>query len=186
MLVGSILAFNYLVFPPSWPMGAFVIFHIIGTSGRIGLNLFRLLFGVILIVLSYFGLMYLIHYTTWDKAYLPFYGKFEALDSYYPLYILGPIGLMLLYSISDHFKHYNEKSPISRYKYTFVLVFSLAQLITIIFYMGTHYEYLLLLALPSSIIISRMLRFLPKYWMQELGLWVIVFTLAIFKIVNFV
>ncbi|WP_027384146.1 DUF6427 family protein [Epilithonimonas caeni] len=186
MLVGSILAFNYLVFPPSWPMGVFVIFHIIGTSGRIGLNLFRLLFGVILIVLSYFGLMYLIHYTTWDKAYLPFYGKFEALDSYYPLYILGPIGLMLLYSISDHFKHYNEKSPISRYKYTFVLVFSLAQLITIIFYMGTHYEYLLLLALPSSIIISRMLRFLPKYWMQELGLWVIVFTLAIFKIVNFV
>ncbi|MDP9954451.1 hypothetical protein J2X97_000088 [Epilithonimonas hungarica] len=185
-LVGSILAFNYLVFPSSWPMGVFVIFHIIGTSGRIGLNLFRLLFGVILIVLSYFGLMYLIHYTTWDKTYLPFYGKFEALDSYYPLYILIPIALMLLYSLSDHFKHYNEKSPISRYKYTFVLVFSLAQLITIIFYMGTNYEYLLLLALPSSIIISRMLRFLPQYWMQEVGLWIIVFTLAIFKIVNFV
>jgi hypothetical protein len=185
MLVGSILAFNYLVFPPSWPMGVFVIFHIIGTSGRIGLNIFRLLFGVILIVLSYFGLMYLIHYTTWDKTYLPFYGKFEALDSYYPLYILSPIALMLLYSLSDHFKHYNEKSPISRYKYTFVLVFSLAQLITIIFYMGTNYEYLLLLALPSSIIISRMLRFFSKYWMQELGLWIIVFTLAIFKIANF-
>ncbi|WP_312823899.1 DUF6427 family protein [Epilithonimonas sp.] len=186
MLVGSILAFNYLVFPPSWPMGVFVIFHIIGTSGRIGLNIFRLLFGITLIVLSYFGLMYLIHYTTWDKTYLPFYGKFEPLDSYFPLYILIPIALMLLYSLSDHFKHYNEKSPISRYKYTFVLVFSLAQLITIIFYMGTNYEYLLLLALPSSIIISRMLRFLPKYWMQELGLWIIVFTLAIFKIVNFV
>lgn len=186
MLVGSILAFNYLVFPPSWPMGVFVIFHIIGTSGRIGLNIFRLLFGIILIVLSYFGLMYLIHYTTWDKTYLPFYGKFEPLDSYLTLYILIPIALMLLYSLSDHFKHYNEKSPISRYKYTFVLVFSLAQLITIIFYMGTNYEYLLLLALPSSIIISRMLRFLPKYWMQELGLWIIVFTLAIFKIANFV
>jgi hypothetical protein len=123
MLVGSILAFNYLVFPPSWPMGVFVIFHIIGTSGRIGLNIFRLFFGIILIVLSYFGLMYLIHYTTWDKTYLPFYGKFELLDSYFPLYILTPIALMLLYSLSDHFKHYNEKSPISRYKYTFVLVF---------------------------------------------------------------
>ncbi len=186
MLVGSLLAFNYLVFPASWPLGVFVIFHIIGTSGRIGLNIFRLLFGIILVVLSYFGLMYLIHYTTWDKTYLPFYGKFEMMDSYYPLYILIPIALMLLYSLTDHFKHYNEKSPISRYKYTFVLVFSLAQLITIIFYMGKDDEYLLLLALPSSIIISRMLRFLPSYWMQELGLWIIVFTLAFFKIVNFV
>lgn len=185
MLVGTILAFTFLVFPPSWPMAVFVIFHIIGTSGRVGLNMFRLLFGAILIVLSYFGVMYLIHYTTWDKTYLPFYGKFEMLKSYYPLYILIPIVLMIIYSISDHFKHYNEKSPISRYKYTFVLVFSLAQLITLIFYMGNNYDYLLLLALPVSIIISRMLRFLPKYWMQELGLWIIVFTLTAFKIANF-
>lgn len=184
-LVGSILAFNYLIFPASWPMGVFVIFHIIGTSGRIGLNIFRLIFGAAIIVLSYGGLMYLIHYTTWDAGYLPFNGDFKMMDSYYPLYILIPILLMLIFSISDHFKHYNEKSPISRYKYTFVLVFSLAQLITIIFYMGTNYEYLLLLALPASIILSRMLRFLPKYWMQEAGLWIIVFTLATFKIITF-
>ena len=113
-------------------------------------------------------------------------GAVSHLDRYYyPLYILIPILLMLIFSISDHFKHYNEKSLISRYKYTFVLVFSLAQLITIIFYMGTNYEYLLLLALPASIILSRMLRFLPKYWMQETGLWIIVFTLATFKIITF-
>lgn len=185
MLVGAILAFTFLVFPPSWPMAVFVIFHIIGTSGRIGLNMFRLLFGAILIVLSYFGVMYLIHFTTWDRSYLPFSASFEMLRSYYPLYILIPIALMIIYSLSDHFKHYNEKSPISRYKYTFVLVFSLAQLITIIFYMGYDYEYLLLLALPVSIIISRMLRFLPKYWIQELGLWIVVFCLAAFKIANF-
>ena len=108
------------------------------------------------------------------------------LNSYFPLYVLAPVAIMLIFSITDHFKHYNEKSPISRYKYTFVLVFSLAQLITITFYMGYNYEYLLLLVLPASIIISRMLRFLPKYWMQELGLWIIVFTLVVFKIVNFV
>ena len=186
MLVGAILAFNFLVFPASWPLGVFVIFHIIGTSGRVGLNIFRLIFGIILVVLSYFGVMYLIHYTTWDKHYLPFYGKFEMLNSYFPLYVLAPVAIMLIFSITDHFKHYNEKSPISRYKYTFVLVFSLAQLITITFYMGYNYEYLLLLVLPASIIISRMLRFLPKYWMQELGLWIIVFTLVVFKIVNFV
>ena len=185
MLVGAILAFTFLVFPPSWPMAVFVIFHIIGTSGRIGLNMFRLLFGAVLIVLSYFGLMYLIRYTSWDSSYFPFESSFEILDSYDTLYILIPIVLMIIYSLADHFKHYNEKSPISRYKYTFVLVFSLAQLVTIIFYMGYDYEYLLLLALPVSIIISRMLRFLPKYWMQELGLWIVVFCLAAFKIANF-
>ncbi|MBO6200270.1 MAG: hypothetical protein J6N74_01460, partial [Chryseobacterium sp.] len=180
-----ILAFTFLVFPPSWPMAVFVLFHIIGTSGRVGLNIFRLLFGSVLIVLSYFGVMYLIHYTTWDSSYFPFSASFEMLKTYYPLYILIPIALMIIYSISDHFKHYNEKSPISRYKYTFVLVFSLAQLITIIFYMGNDYEYLLILALPVSIIISRMLRFLPKYWMQELGLWIVAFCLVAFKIANF-
>ena len=185
-LVGSILAFTFLVFPPSWPMAVFVIFHIIGTSGRVGLNMFRLLFGAVLIVLSYFGLMYLIRYTTWDSSYFPFSASFELLSNYRALYILISIVLMIIYSISDHFRHYNEKSPISRYKYTFLLVFSLAQLITIIFYMGNNYDYLLLLALPVSIIISRMLRFLPRYWMQELGLWIIVFTLTAFKIANFV
>ncbi|RRQ45395.1 DUF6427 family protein [Chryseobacterium sp. SC28] len=186
MLVGALLAFTFLVFPPSWPMTVFVIFHIIGTSARVGLNLFRLLFGSILIVLCYFGLMYLIGYTTWDSSFFPFSISFEMPKSYDPLYFLIPIIVMILYALADHFKHYNEKSPISRYKYTFVLVFSLAQLITIIFYMGVQYEYLLLLALPTSIIISRMLLFLPKYWMQELGLWMVVFCLAAFKIAIFV
>ncbi|MCG2793003.1 MAG: DUF6427 family protein [Weeksellaceae bacterium] len=185
MLVGAILCFTFLVFPPSWPMAVFVIFHIIGTSARIGLNLFRLLFGSILIVLSYFGVIYLLNWTTWDSSFFPFSISFEMLKSYDPLPILIPIVLMIIFSLTDHFKHYNEKSPISRYKYTFVLVFSLAQLITIIFYMENHYEYLLLLALPASIIISRMLRYLPKYWMQELGLWIVVFCLAAFKIANF-
>ncbi len=186
MLVGTILAFTFLVFPPSWPMAVFVIFHIIGTSSRIGLNIFRLLFGAVLITLSYFVVMYIIHYTSWDNSYFPFSTSLQMLESYYPLYILIPIVLMIIYSLSDHFKHYNEKSPISRYKYTFVLVFSLAQLITIIFYMENNFEYLLLLALPVSIIISRMLRFLPNYWMQELGLWIVVFCSIAFKIANFV
>ena len=185
MLVGAILAFNFLVFPASWPIGVFVLFHIIGTSSKIALNIFRLWYGIFLIVICYFGCMYIMRYNSWDTSYLPFYGKFVLPDSYYPLCVLAPILIMLLFSISDHFKHYNEKSPISRYKYTFILVFSLAQLITISLYMGTNYEYFLLLALPASIILSRMLRFLPKYWMQELGLWIIILTLTIFKLVTF-
>ncbi|MGE4512354.1 MAG: DUF6427 family protein [Chryseobacterium sp.] len=29
--------------------------------------------------------------------------------------------------------------------------------------------------------LSRMLRFLPKYWMQEISLWIIIFSLIGFK-----
>ena len=82
----------------------------------------------------------------------------------------------------DHFRNFNKKSPTSKFKYTFLLIFSLSQLITIVLYMGKHYEYLLLLAFPASIILSRMLKFLPKYWMQETGLWLIIFSLVLFKL----
>ena len=88
----------------------------------------------------------------------------------------------LIYAVFDHFAHFNEKSPTSRFKYSFLLVFSLAQLITIVLYMGKSYEYLILMAFPASIILSRMLRFLPKYWMQELCLWIIIGALIFFKI----
>ena len=77
-----------------------------------------------------------------------------------------------------------KKSPTSKFKYTFLLIYLFAQLATIFFYMGNVYEYLLLLALPASIILSRMLRFLPKYWMKEAGLWIIIICLMIFKVIN--
>jgi hypothetical protein len=112
--------------------------------------------------------------------YFPF-GKMKPVTDYTELLPLIPVIGMLIYAVYDHFRNYNKKSPISRYKYTFLLVFSMAQLITIILYMNKNYEYLLLLAFPSTIIISRMLRFLPKYWMQEVGLWLLIFSLIGFK-----
>ena len=92
---------------------------------------------------------------------------------------------MLIHSVIDHFRNFNKKSPTSKFKYTFLLIYSLAQLITIILYMGNVYEYLLFLALPASIILSRMLKFLPKYWMKETGLWVIIISLILFKMTNY-
>jgi hypothetical protein len=85
----------------------------------------------------------------------------------------------------DHFANYNKKSPSSKFKYSFLLLFLLAQLTTVVFYMGENNEYLLLLALPNVIIISRGLRFLKEYWMKELGLWVIIFSLILFKMSAF-
>ncbi|GEN66851.1 MULTISPECIES: DUF6427 family protein [Chryseobacterium] len=180
VLVGAIVALNFIFLPTTWPMAVFVIIHVVATSAKIGLNLFRFLLGMVLIVFSYFSVMYFVQFTSWNIDYFPF-GKMKPVTDYTELLPLTPIVLMLIYAVYDHFKNYNKKSPISRYKYTFLLVFSLAQLVTIILYMNTNYEYLLLLAFPSSIILSRMVRFLPKYWMQEAGLWLIIISLLGFK-----
>lgn len=180
VLVGSIVALNFIFLPTTWPMAVFVIIHVIATSERIGLNIFRFLLGIILIVFSYFSVMFFIDFKSWNIDYFPF-GKMKPVTDYTELLPLIPVIGMLIYAVYDHFRNYNKKSPISRYKYTFLLVFSMAQLITIILYMNKNYEYLLLLAFPSTIIISRMLRFLPKYWMQEVGLWMLIFSLIGFK-----
>jgi hypothetical protein len=180
VLVGSIVALNFIFLPTTWPMAVFVIVHVIATSAKIGLNLFRFLLGIILITFSYFSVMYFVQFTTWNIDYFPF-GKMKPVTDYTELFPLIPVILMLIYAVYDHFQNYNKKSPISRYKYTFLLVFSLAQLVTIILYMNKSYEYLLLLAFPSSIILSRMMRFLPKYWMQETSLWLIIISLLAFK-----
>lgn len=181
VLVGAIVALNFIFLPTTWPMAVFVIIHVIATSAKIGLNLFRFLLGIILIAFSYFSVMYFVQFTSWNIDYFPF-GKMKPVTDYTEMFPLIPVVLMLIYAVYDHFQNYNKKSPISRYKYTFLLVFSLAQLITIILYMNTSYEYLLLLAFPSSIILSRMMRFLPKYWMQEAGLWLIIISLLTFKV----
>ena len=180
VLVGAIVALNFIFLPTTWPMAVFVIIHVIATSAKVGLNLFRFLLGIILIAFSYFSVMYFVQFTSWNIDYFPF-GKMRPVTNYTELFPLIPVALMLIYAVYDHFQNYNKKSPISRYKYTFLLVFSLAQLVTIILYMNKSYEYLLLLAFPSSIILSRMMRFLPKYWMQEAGLWLIILSLLTFK-----
>ena len=180
VLVGAIIALNFIFLPTTWPLALFVIIHVIATSAKIGLNLFRFLLGIILIIFSYFSVMYFVQFTSWDIDYFPF-GKMKPVTDYTELIPLIPVVIMLIYAVYDHFKNYNKKSPISRYKYTFLLVFSAAQLITIILYMNKSYEYLLLLAFPSSIILSRMMRFLPKYWMQETCLWLIIISLFAFK-----
>lgn len=184
VLVGAIVALNFIFLPTTWPMAVFVIIHVLATSERIFLNLFRFLLGTVLIVLSYFSVMFFVGFTSWNPDYFPF-GRMKMITDYEELLPMIPVALMLIYAVYDHFRNYNKKSPVSRYKYTFLLVFSFAQLVTIILYMNTTYEYLLLLAFPATIIISRMLRFLPKYWMQEVCLWLIIFSLIGFKAGNY-
>ena len=185
ILVGSILAFNFIFLPTTWPLTIFVIFHIIGTSDRIGLHMFRLFFGISLIMLSYLGIAYFLHMNSWDPAYFPF-NDLKLRTNFDNLYWLIPVALLLIHAVMDHFRNFNKKSPTSRFKYTFLLVFSFAQLITIVLYMGKTHEYLLLLALPASIILSRMLKFSRKYWIQELGFWVIIGSLLIFKLSSYI
>lgn len=181
VLVGSIIAVNFIVLPATWPMAIFVLMHVIATSEKVSLNVFRFLFGLLLIAFTYFSAMFFWGYQTWNAEYFPF-SKLVPANNIQDLWPLIPIALMLIYAIIDHFNHYSKKSPVSRYKYTFLLVFSAAQLISIILYMNTRYEYLLLLAFPASIILSRMIKFLPKYWMQEAFIWLLVISLITFKL----
>ncbi len=181
LIVGAIMALNFFFLPTTWPMIVFIILHIIGTSDRIGLNLFRLFYGGFLIVFAYFSILYFFGANSWNYDYMP-YISLKPQTNFYPIYWLAVIFLFVLLAILDHFKHYNEKSPTSRYKYSFVLIFSIAQITTILLYMGNNHEYLILLALPFSIIISRFLRFRSKYWVKEVGLWLIFISLILYKI----
>lgn len=183
ILVGAILALNFIFLPTTWPMSIFVILHLIGTSDRVGLHIFKLFFGMSLVAISYFSIAYFLGMNSWNDVYFPFY-SFEVSKNNEKLLWLSPIALLLIHSVFDHFRNFNKKSPTSKFKYTFLLIYLFAQLATIFFYMGNVYEYLLLLALPASIILSRMLRFLPKYWMKEAGLWIIIICLMIFKVIN--
>ena len=185
LIIGAILAVNFLFLPTTWPMFIFVLIHLISTSDHISLNIFRLFFGNALVFGTYFGVMYLIGYHDFDKSYIP-YVENSLMQDYYPLYFLSPVALYVLYAVMDHFANFNKKSPSSKFKYTFMLLFFLAQLVTVFLYMGKNYEYLLLLVLPNVIILSRALRFLKKYWMKEFGLWIIILTLLLFKLSTYV
>ena len=185
LIIGAILAVNFLFLPTTWPMFIFVLIHLISTSDHISLNIFRLFFGNALVFGTYFGVMYLIGYHDFDESYIP-YVEDSFLQDYYPLYFLLPVALYVLYAVMDHFANFNKKSPSSKFKYTFMLMFFFAQLVTVFLYMGKNYEYLLLLVLPNVIILSRALRFLKKYWMKEFGLWIIILTLLLFKLSTYV
>ena len=185
LIIGAILAVNFLFLPTTWPMFIFVLIHLISTSDHISLNIFRLFFGNALVFGTYFGVMYLIGYHDFDESYIP-YVEDSFMQDYYPLYFLSPVALYVLYAVMDHFANFNKKSPSSKFKYTFMLLFFLAQLVTVFLYMGKNYEYLLLLVLPNVIILSRALRFLKKYWMKEFGLWIIILTLLLFKLTTYI
>lgn len=180
VLVGAILALNFIFLPTTWPMIVFVLIHLIVTSDKISLNIFRFFLGMLLIAISYFSAAYFLQFNSWNLEYFPF-GKMKIVDDFTELLPLIPIVLMLIYAIFDHFTHYNKKSPVSRYKYTFLLVFLVAQLVTIVLYMNKSYEYLLLIAIPVTIILSRMIKFLPKSWMRETSLWLIIISLITYK-----
>lgn len=180
LLIGALVIINFIFLPTTWPMFFFVILHLLATSKRAGLDLFKYIFGGLLIGLSYLGLMYSMDYNSWDSTYFPF-GKFTLVNNFYPLYLLIPLAILFLIAVLDHFNNFSKKSPTSRFKYSFILIFTIAQLVSIILYMGNNHEYLLLLALPLSIILARYLKFLPKFWMCESGIWFILICAIVFK-----
>ena len=180
-LIGNILAVNFIFMPTTWTLFLFIIIHIIGNSEKkILLNIFRLILGIGMVFFGYFCLMYILGFDEFNGDYIPFISN-QIISDFSALYALVPILFFCVLAILDHFINFNKKSPANKYKYAFILIFLLAQCLTLVFYMGHSYEYFLLVMLPTSIILSRFLRFLNKPWQQEVGLWIIVFSCLLFK-----
>ena len=180
-LIGNILAVNFIFMPTTWTLFLFIIIHIIGNSEKkISLNIFRLILGIGMVFFGYFCLMYILGFDEFNWDYIPFISN-QIISDFSALYALVPILFFCVLAILDHFINFNKKSPANKYKYAFILIFLLAQCLTLGFYMGHSYEYFLLVMLPISIILSRFLRFLNKSWQQEVGLWIIVFSCLLFK-----
>lgn len=180
-LIGNILAVNFIFMPTTWTLFLFIIIHIIGNSEKkISLNIFRLILGIGMVFFGYFCLMYILGFDEFNWDYIPFISN-QIISDFSALYALVPILFFCVLAILDHFINFNKKSPANKYKYAFILIFLLAQCLTLVFYMGHSYEYFLLVMLPISIILSRFLRFLNKSWQQEVGLWIIVFSCLLFK-----
>ena len=180
-LIGNILAVNFIFMPTTWTLFLFIIIHIIGNSEKkISLNIFRLILGIGMVFFGYFCLMYILGFDEFNWDYIPFISN-QIISDFSALYALVPILFFCVLAILDHFINFNKKSPANKYKYAFILIFLLAQCLTLVFYMGHSYEYFLLVILPISIILSRFLRFLNKPWLQEVGLWIIVFSCLLFK-----
>ena len=180
-LIGNILAINFIFMPTTWTLFLFIIIHIIGNSEKkISLNIFRLILGIGMVFFGYFCLMYILGFNEFNWDYIPFISN-QIISDFSALYALVPILFFCVLAILDHFINFNKKSPANKYKYAFILIFLLAQCLTLVFYMGHSYEYFLLVMLPISIILSRFLRFLNKPWLQEVGLWIIVFSCLLFK-----
>ena len=180
-LIGNILAINFIFMPTTWTLFLFIIIHIIGNSEKkVSLNIFRLILGIGLVFFGYFCLMYILGFDEFNWDYIPFISN-QIISDFSAFYALVPILFFCVLAILDHFINFNKKSPANKYKYAFILIFLLAQCLTLVFYMGHSYEYFLLVMLPISIILSRFLRFLNKPWLQEVGLWIIVFSCLLFK-----
>lgn len=172
-LIGNILAVNYLFLPTAWLIFVFVLLSILSVSDDILRDILRLLLGVGFVFLGYFSVMYILGFTEFNSDYLPWvYDEFQK--DFSDLYLLVPAVLFCLLAIADHFLHFNEKSPSSQFKYSFLLAFFITQVLTLVFYMGRNYEYLLLVIFPASIIISRYFRFIKHYWIKEILLWILV------------
>lgn len=172
-LIGNILAINVAFLPTIWPLYLFILIHIIVSSDKILANILKLILGIFFTFLGYLCVMYLLDLKIFDERYIPLIYQGFITD-FSGLYFLVPIIFFSLIAIADHFFNFNKKSPVSKFKYSFILAFLANQTLILFWYMGHNYEYLLLVIFPISIILSRFLRFLQKPLLQELGLWIII------------
>lgn len=182
LMVGFIMGMMYLIMPGCWPLLGVILLHFTVTSNNISGNFIKLLFGLLLVFLTYLGIAYISDFSDPFFRLIPWVSFNIPASQFLPLLVLIPIVLFLLYAVIDSFVNYNKKSPESRFRYNLLIIYFLGGLVMVTLYMERDYEYLLLLALPLSVIISRGLQYIENTSVRESTIWVLVLTALAFKI----
>lgn len=181
LLVGCIIGFMFLVMPESWPLVGFALIQLFAASENIGNDISKIIYALALVFASYLGIQYLSGGSEIFAKLVPYISN-QLIKSPSVLFFLAPVALFVLYSIVDNFLNNSKKSPKTKSRYNMILIAMISQLLIVIFYMGKEYEYLLLLALPCSIVISRGLKYIKSRYWQEGIFWLLVLSLVSFKI----
>jgi len=181
-LVGFLIGIMYLVMPESWPLLGFAFLQVFITSDNIASDLLKILYALILTFISYCAILYLFDLKLNLLDLVPYIPMQLIQKMPSDLLFLIPIVLFIIYSLGDNFLNFTKISPQSKFRYHLILIALICEISIIVFYMNSDYEFLLLSALPASIIISRGLTYIKNPILQEILLWVIILSGFGFKL----
>ncbi|NAW50538.1 hypothetical protein GNY06_03760 [Elizabethkingia argentiflava] len=178
LLLGCLTGLSFVIMPSSWPLVVFVLIYIFATSNNIAANILRLFFGIILLLINYICFFYILNIPNCFIRLIPYISD-QLISRIDPLIFFLPTAFFTVYSICIYFF---SKSTSSNFNYIMLVVYSVSILLTLVFYMDTQYEFLLLLALPVSVIASRGIHFTPNDQTKEFILWLIIISSILFKL----
>lgn len=184
LLIGLLLSIGFIFLPTIWVSIFFILLHILTKSKYVSYDLFRLILGFGFGMLFYFEIMYLMNHQSIDTHFFPYFSS-EINPNTKLFYPIFPIILIFIGCLFHLFSKMMVISPTNQFKLIFILLYTLTQIFIIIFYMDNENEYILFITFPFSVILGRELQHFKNYWLKETLLWVIIFSLFLYKLFTF-